>query len=98
MTHSTRLLIAACLFGLASGVSFAKGGGGMGGPHGSPGGLSAQHMSSQGTQNTNGPSALDRDTGLARSGDRRGMQGTEHFQAGSAQTRHKAHPGKGRVR
>lgn len=42
------------------------------------GGTSAQHMSSQGTTNTNGPAAATRDHGLARAGERRSDSGTAH--------------------
>jgi hypothetical protein len=52
--------------------AFARGGGGggAGGMGANAGGMSESHISSQGSLNTNGPNATDRDTGLARAEDR----------------------------
>lgn len=72
--------------GMGGGMGAGMGGGmmtrsmpGMGSPstmsHSSIGGQSSTHMSSQGTANTNGPTATDRDAGLDRAEDRASAQG-----------------------
>jgi len=43
--------------------------------------MASGHMSTQGTANTNGPLASDRDTGLNRAEDRMSQQGLAHNQA-----------------
>lgn len=60
---------------------------GAGGGH--MGGMSSQHISSQGLKNTNGPDAAERDKGLARAEERRNAEATTHEQAESAQKEHK---------
>jgi len=50
------------------------------------GGFSGSHISAQGSANTNGPNALDRDTGLDRAQDRMSDQGIEHNKAEDKQT------------
>lgn len=60
---------------------------GAGGGH--IGGMSAQHMSSKGLGNTNGPEAVDRDKGLSRADDRRNASATIHEHAETAQGEHK---------
>lgn len=48
---------------------------------GRAGGSSGTHMSTQGSANTNGPTATDRDKGKARSMDRKNTEGTAHGKA-----------------
>jgi hypothetical protein len=49
-------------------------GGATGGAKGNVGGLSASHMSAEGTKNANSPLSGDRDKGLARAEDRSDTQ------------------------
>ncbi len=42
------------------------------------GGMSGSHMSAQGTMNTNGPDAADRDTGTAHAMERMNANGRDH--------------------
>jgi len=49
--------------------------------------MSAQHISPQGLQNTNGPNAADRDKGLQRAEDRMSRRG----KAGHLHAKHKHH-------
>jgi hypothetical protein len=72
------------LFLAAGNSAFAKPGGG------SPSGHSEDHMSTEGTANTNGPDAADRDKGKERAEDRHEMH-TE----GHADKHHGKHHGKG---
>ena len=74
--------------GIGGGVSAGAGAGGfgantMGSTNGHFGGLSGSHISTQGSANTNGPNALDRDTGLDRAQDRMSDQGLAHNKARS---------------
>ncbi len=57
--------------------TFAQGRGG-----GGAGGASGGHMSTQGSVNTNGPTATDRDKGRVRAEDRMSTQGQTHSKAG----------------
>lgn len=66
--------------GVGAGIG---GGGGHGGTSSEASGMSASHMSSQGTANTNGFNSTDRDKGLGRAEDRnhqstRASQSTTH--------------------
>lgn len=68
----------------------SMGGAGMGagmsagaGVNGSFGGESATHISTQGSANTNGPDAADRDTGFAHAQERMSTEGLKHNKAGS---------------
>ncbi|WP_202635555.1 hypothetical protein [Rugosibacter aromaticivorans] len=72
-------------------TTFARGGPGGGGHAGSMGGMSPEHISSQGMQNTNGPDASDRDKGLERAEDRMSQEGLTHEKAGAAHSKHKRH-------
>jgi hypothetical protein len=45
------------------------------------GGMSSGNMSTEGAANTNGPSAMDRDTGLDRAEDRANAEGLDHGKA-----------------
>jgi len=53
------------------------------------GGTSAQHMSSSGLGNTNGPNATDRDKGQDRAEDRRNAHATKHAKGEASQSKHK---------
>lgn len=86
---------AACLLAGASLAAFAAphGGGAPGGraSAGTPGGMSAGHMSATGLANTNGPQAADRDKGLDRAEDRMSAEGASHEKAQAAQAKSKRH-------
>ena len=70
----------------ASGMAMAAKHGGEAGGH------SAKHMSSEGLENTNGPSAADRDKGQARAEDRRSDEGQANEKSAAPQERaHKKH-------
>ena len=74
--------------GIGGGVSAGAGAGGfgantMGSTSGHFGGLSGSHISTQGSANTNGPNAMDRDTGLDRAQDRMSDKGVAHNKAKS---------------
>ena len=58
----------------------------MGGVNGQFGGSSGSHISAQGSANTNGPNAVDRDTGLERAQDRMSDEGKTHNKASANQT------------
>lgn len=62
--------------------------GGQGGQ--AAGGMSANHMSSQGLQNTNGPNASERATGLDRAEERMSEDGLENSQAREARLKRQA--------
>lgn len=84
MNNPRTLLIAsgillAC-FSLTS-QAHPGGGGGVGGAN--VGGSSSSHISPEGAQNTNGPTSVDRDTGLDRSEDRMNQEGLTHEKATS---------------
>ncbi len=51
--------------------------------NGNFGGDSATHISTQGSANTNGPDAVDRDTGFAHAQERMSTEGLNHNNAGS---------------
>ena len=80
MPMSKRLMtiLIAGLFAGTSTVIFARGGGGSAG---GMGGMSSQHMSTEGMENTNGPESTDQDKGLDRAKDRMSQQGLTHEQA-----------------
>lgn len=80
-------LIAAAALAALSLTAYAGHNGAGGGGH--MGGMSSQHISSQGMKNTNGPNAADRDKGLERAEERRNAEATTHEQAESAQKEHK---------
>ena len=75
-TIASAAALGVLLAAFPSGASFAKGPAG-----GNAGGVSADHMSTQGLSNTNGPNAPDRDTGLGRAEDRANQQGLENGKA-----------------
>jgi hypothetical protein len=75
-TIASAAALGVLLAALPSGASFAKGPNG-----GNAGGVSADHMSTQGLSNTNGPNAPDRDTGLGRAEDRANEEGLEKGKA-----------------
>jgi hypothetical protein len=75
----------------ASGMALAK----PGGHGGSAGGKSATHMSEQGTANTNGPTAADRDKGQDRAADRQSDKSQGHHQTHQKST-HTKHMGGGK--
>ena len=81
-------ILTATLFTISSGSALARGGNNAGGE-------SSGHMSTQGMDNTNGPNAADRDTGLERSEDRENTQGATHQKSGSASAKKTAPHGKG---
>ena len=77
--------------GFGGGVGGGVGAGGfgasgMGSASGHFGGLSDSHISAQGSANTNGPNASDRDTGLDRAQDRMSDQGLKHSKASAGQS------------
>ncbi len=83
---------------LARGVGGGMGGGigaggfgasGMGSASGHFGGLSSSHISTQGSANTNGPNASDRDMGLDRAQDRMSDEGMKHNKASTSQDTNK---------
>lgn len=57
---------------------------GMGSASGHLGGLSGSHISTQGSANTNGPNASDRDTGLDRAQDRMSDAALKHSKASAS--------------
>jgi len=72
--------------GMGGGMGTGAGIGGFGArstgsARGQFGGASGSHLSAQGSANTNGPNALDRDTGLDRAQDRMSDQGAAHNKA-----------------
>lgn len=68
--------------GIAAGGVHA---GGMGSASGQFGGSSGSHISAEGSANTNGLNASDRDTGLDRAQDRMSAQGEKHSKASASQ-------------
>lgn len=77
------LLLASAIASSYGAAAFARGGGGA-----PAGGVSSDHMSTQGQSSTNGPNATDRDKGLDRAEDRMSDQGIAHENATNQQ--HKA--------
>ena len=51
--------------------------------------MSAQHISSEGMKNTNGPNAADQEKGLERAKDRMSAEGLAHEKADDAKARDK---------
>lgn len=92
MSNRLLTMIVAATLGITAAAVFARGGGGSGAAGGGHGGgsMSAQHISSEGLKNTNGPSAADRDKGLERAEDRMSAEGLAHEKADDANAKHKA--------
>ena len=92
-------VVVAGLLACVSLVSYAHGaGGGSGSGAGSGkagggdfGGKSSQHISSEGTKNTNDPDSADRDKGLARADDRMSEESLAHEKADKAHVKNKLH-------
>lgn len=83
MLKSGFVIVLSCfLAGTGIDAFAAKGGG-------SPGGMSASHMSRSGLENTNGPAAMDRDKGQERAGDRMSASGASHEQMKQKRDQHK---------
>lgn len=97
MNKHSLAVAAACLLAGASLAAFAAPHGGGGGAPGggvsagTPGGMSAGHMSATGLANTNGPQAADREKGLDRAEDRMSAEGASHEKARAAQAKSKRH-------
>ncbi len=75
------ILIATIVLGASGTCAYARPGGAGGG---SAGGTAGTHMSQQGSANTNGPMAADRDKGLDRAADRRNKEAAEHSKSGQS--------------
>ncbi|HJW26688.1 MAG TPA: hypothetical protein VJ576_17455 [Rhodocyclaceae bacterium] len=90
MSKKLSLLAAGLLASLT--LTAYAGPNGAGGKH--MGGMSADHMSSKGMSNTNGPDSADRDKGLARADERRSDSAAMHEKADTAQAEHKKPHGK----
>jgi hypothetical protein len=75
-TMASAAALGVLLAALPSGAGLAKGP-----SDGNAGGVSADHMSSQGLSNTNGPNAADPKTGLGRAEDRANANGLENGKA-----------------
>ena len=79
MYKNAFVIITAMLLTSASVATFAHGGGGGSAPSGGmSGGMSSQHIGSEGLKNTNGPDAADQDRGLGHAGDRMNHEGLAH--------------------
>jgi len=96
MRNHIPVLIATLMLAAATGAVFAKGpgGGAGGGAVGAPGtgGVSSEHFSQQGAQNSNGPNAADRDKGLERAEDRMSQEGLENSRAEKAPLKRQPKP------